>query len=71
MNTKTQCAAILRHLKYHGSITALEAQSQYGVMRLAARSYDLRKAGHRISTKMIPVITRNGMARVALYRLEK
>lgn len=71
MNTKTQCAAVLRHLKKHGSITALEAYAALGVLRLASRAYDLRKAGHRISTKMIPVITRNGTARVALYRLEK
>ena len=71
MNTKTQCAAILRHLQKHGAMTPLEAHVSYGILRLGARVYDLRKAGHRISTKMIPVVTRNGMARVALYKLEK
>ena len=41
----TQCERILRHLKDYGSITALEAVSEYGIMRLASRINDLRAQG--------------------------
>ena len=41
----TQCAKILNHLKEHGSISDLEAYSQYGIRRLASRIYDLRSRG--------------------------
>ena len=32
----TQCDRILRHLKDYGSITSLEAISEYGILRLAS-----------------------------------
>lgn len=39
---------ILRHLQTFGSITALEAMQEYGIMRLAARIADLEKEGYRL-----------------------
>ena len=33
----SQCDRILRHLRDHGSITAIEAFSEYGILRLAAQ----------------------------------
>lgn len=40
---------VLEHLKTYGSITPLEAQELYGIMRLGARIWDLRhKDGVRI-----------------------
>lgn len=49
MNMKiTQCERILRHLRDYGSITSLEAITEYGILRLAARISDLKKEGHHI-----------------------
>ena len=38
----TQNERILRHLRDNGSITPLDALSEYGIMRLASRISDLR-----------------------------
>ena len=46
----TQTEMVLNHLREHGSITALEAQQEYGIMRLSARIADLREQGYSIST---------------------
>ena len=44
----TQCNLILSHLREHGSITPLEAMREYGIMRLGARVWDLKKQGYKI-----------------------
>lgn len=44
----TQCDRILRHLKDYGSITSLEAISEYGILRLASRITDLKRRGYSI-----------------------
>lgn len=44
----TQCQRILRHLRDYGYITAHEAVTEYGIMRLAARIADLKKQGYAI-----------------------
>ena len=44
----TQNERILEHMQIFGSITPKEAMDRYGVMRLGARIYDLKKEGHRI-----------------------
>ena len=44
----TQCDRILRHMKDFGSITSLEAMTEYGIMRLASRINDLRAQGYAI-----------------------
>ena len=49
---ETQCAAILDHLKRHGSITPLEALNRYGCMRLGARIYDLKRSGYEIESRL-------------------
>lgn len=46
----TQTDMILRHLQDFGSITALDAMRDYGCMRLGARIWDLKRAGHDIRT---------------------
>jgi hypothetical protein len=46
----TQNQMILNHLRQHGSITALEAQQEYGIMRLSARIADLRANGISIAS---------------------
>jgi len=49
MEKKTQNELILKHLKEYGGITSLEAIQEYGITRLSARIYDLRKEGYSIS----------------------
>ena len=39
---------ILNHLVQYGSITPKQALDRYGVMRLGARIYDLKKLGYNI-----------------------
>jgi hypothetical protein len=54
-----------------GGITAMDVQDELGVMRLAARIYDLRSGGHNIITETKRVLGRYGFAYVAKYRLVK
>ena len=49
----TQCEMIMRHLQVHGTITAGEALSEYGIMRLASRISDLKKSGAPIRKRMV------------------
>ena len=44
----TQCDKIIRHLKTFGSISSLEAITEYGILRLASRIHDLKRQGHNI-----------------------
>ena len=48
----TQCDKVLRHLRDYGSITAIEAFSEYGILRLAARISDLKERGHNITREI-------------------
>ena len=43
-----QIDRILRHLKDYGSITSLEAITEYGILRLASRINDLKRSGYSI-----------------------
>lgn len=65
----TQCNQIIKYMKDHGSITALEAVRHIGCLRLPSRIYDLRKRGYNITSEMQIVPTRNGETRVAVYSL--
>ena len=49
----TQCEKILQHLERYGSITAMEAVNEYGIMRLASRITDLKKQGVPISRDIV------------------
>lgn len=69
---KSQRDRVLEYIKKHGSITALEAMNDLGVMRLASRISDLRKAGHFIKSEMISVCNRfEEECKVARYTLAK
>ena len=66
----TQCEKVLRHMKDHGSITALEAVSEYGIMRLASRIADLRNEGIAIVSEVVKGKNRYGEStHYARYRL--
>jgi hypothetical protein len=57
-------------MRFHGTITPMEAMSDLGVGRLGARIFDLKMLGYNIETQMIKVQNRYGeRVRVAAYRL--
>ena len=49
---KPQNETVLSHLKEYHSITPMEALTVYGISRLAAAIYDLRKSGHVVGSKI-------------------
>ena len=56
----TQCEQVIRHMEDCGSISSLEAMQEYGIMRLASRINDLRKAGYPIRREMVTRMNRYG-----------
>ena len=72
MGRLKQTERILRHLETCGSISSLEAMQEYGIMRLASRINDLKKAGYPIRREMVTRMNRYGetvtFARYSLYR---
>lgn len=56
----TQSERILRHLRDYGSISSMEAVQEYGIMRLASRISDLKKAGIPIHREMVSGKNRYG-----------
>lgn len=68
----TQCDRILRHLKECGSISDLEAYSEYGIRRLASRIHDLKKKGVDIVSERVNGKNRYGEAtHFSVYRLKQ
>lgn len=68
----TQCERILRHLKEYGSISDLEAYSEYGIRRLASRIHDLKKRGVNIVSERVNGKNRYGEAtHFSVYRLKQ
>ena len=55
-----QTDLILMHMKKYGSITAKEAESEYGCMRLASRISDLRREGVAIASEIVTGKNRRG-----------
>lgn len=47
----TQTQRIERHMREYGSITTLEAFTEYGVTRLSARIFDLRNSGIPVAAR--------------------
>lgn len=56
----TQTERIKRYIEENGSITSLEAMEQLGVMRLASRISDMRKAGMQIEARTVKGRNRYG-----------
>ena len=48
---ETQCDRILRHLRDYGTISSLEAITEYGILRLASRINDLKRQGYPITSE--------------------
>lgn len=69
---KTQNDMVLEHLRAKGTITPMEAMNQYGIMRLGARIWDLKRDGHRITRRLVSGKNRFGLrVDFAEYRLEE
>lgn len=67
----TQTEKILDHLHKCGTITAGEALTEYGIMRLASRISDLKKSGVSIRKRMVKAKNRFGESvAFAEYSLE-
>lgn len=68
----TQCDRIIRHLNDYGTITAMEAMQDYGIMRLASRISDLKKKGYQISSETQTGKNRcNEITHYSIYKLVK
>ena len=67
----TQCERILRHIEDYGSITSLEAMTEYGIMRLASRVSDLKETGYPIISEREASKNRYGeRVSYSRYRME-
>lgn len=69
----SQNDTVLNYLNGKGhTITTLEAMQRWGIMRLGARIYDLKRQGHKIKSETVEVYNRFGdKCRVARYILLK
>ena len=56
----TQREIVLKHIEEYGHITSWEAMQEYGIMRLASRITDLKKAGIPIKREMVSQKNRYG-----------
>lgn len=65
----TQCEQILAYMKATGGITARQAMTDLGCMRLASRIHDLRSMGYDIKSEYVKVRTRHGKTSVVRYSL--
>jgi hypothetical protein len=74
-NPKSQLQMLLEHLQNGLPITSLEAQTQYGIGRLASRIWDLQQpehGSHKIIPESVQVVKANGKkATVTQYRYAK
>ena len=67
----TQCELVLNYIEEHGSITARQAY-KLGIMRLASRISDLKKAGFDIKSDTVKVKCRDGsVTYVSRYSMRK
>lgn len=67
---RTQKDEVLKHLQKYGSITSLEAFDRYGITRLSAVIYKLKKE-HKITSEALVTRNRYGhIVQYARYKLE-
>lgn len=64
----SQSSRILSWLKRGRALTPLEALRLFGCLRLGARIYDLRCAGHAIDARMVETPSGKRVARYKLLR---
>ena len=70
VNKETHYDRVLKHLQDHNSITSLEAFRDYGITRLSAIIYLLRRDGWKINSENVGCKNRYGkMVYFAKYML--
>ena len=70
--TKAQTKDLLKYLETHNGITASEAWKKFGIERVSARIWDLRRKGHNIRNEWYKYENDNGnMVRFVKYVLVK
>tara|TARA_Y100000114_G_C11682828_1_gene289453 strand:- start:385 stop:600 length:216 start_codon:yes stop_codon:yes gene_type:complete len=68
----TQKERIIRHLNDKGSITALQAMKDYGIMRLTSRICELKDEGYNIKSEFVSSKNRyNEPVSYSKYTLQK
>lgn len=66
----TQSEIVLEHMRKHGSISSIEAFFDYGITRLSARIWELRRDGYDIKTDLVKVKTEKGVVKhYARYKI--
>lgn len=56
----TQEERVINYLSDNPSINSIQALNELGIFRLASRVSNLKKQGHNITSRMIPVTNRYG-----------
>ena len=68
----TQCDRVLQHLEDYGTITSIEAITEYGILRLASHINDLKRRGYNITSEIGTGKNRyNETTHFSIYRLER
>lgn len=57
---QTQYHTVLKHLRYYKTISTWEAFQEYGITRLSAIIFNLRRDGYNIGNETKSTITRLG-----------
>jgi hypothetical protein len=71
-NKMSQSKVILKHLESGKEITQLEATKKYGILRLGAIIFNLRKDGYKITSRLEHKPNRYGnTSNYAIYKLIK
>ena len=66
----SQSKVVLKHLQSGKELSQLEATQKYGILRLGAIIFNLRKEGYNISTRLCHDSNRYGNAsNYAVYKL--
>ena len=68
---EAQSKQILEYMRSNGSITPMDALNLFGCMRLGARIYDLKAAGHKIISIMTVSDSEGRKKRYARYVLNE
>jgi hypothetical protein len=66
-DTESQNKQVLNWLKSGHPLTAFQASNYFGIYRLSARIYDLKKQGHNIISKL----EFDGSKHWSVYKLKK
>ena len=69
-NKTSQSKVVLQHLQSGEELSQIEATAKYGILRLGAIIFNLRKDGYKITTKIEHIPNRYGnTSNYAVYKL--